>query len=147
MTDLSFRGIIVVVSCSAVHIFLLNICTETHSEQDTCVHKLLQIPPFEKAAIKQPHSASRGPSMKQAYPHSTVFNALIDHYVWRVILHRNLQCFHYTECPFEKIAFVFMSSATTAAALHCWRVWYLSSGEVDKTVRTSSSWVSEQNES
>lgn len=86
---------------------------------------LLLIRSLEKAVIKPPHSATRGPFVMCMYPLFTICTVLIDHHLGRVILHRNLECFHYTEGPFEKIAFVFTSSATTAVALHCWHAGYL----------------------
>ena len=56
--------------------------------------------------------------MIHTYPHFTVCTSLIDH-CFRVILHGNLERFHYTEGPSEKIAIVSTSSATTVVALQC----------------------------
>lgn len=70
-----------------------------------------------KAAIKPPHSTWRGPLTMHAYPHSAVCAPLIAHSFWRVIVHRNLECFHYSKGPIDKIALVFMSSASSSTTV------------------------------
>lgn len=70
-----------------------------------------------KAAIKPPHSTWRGPLTMHAYPHSAVRAPLIAHSFWRVIVHRSLECFHYSKGPIDKIALVFMSSASSSTTV------------------------------
>lgn len=70
-----------------------------------------------KGSDQTPALYMKSPLTMHAYPHSAVRAPLIAHSFWRVIVHRNLECFHYSKGPIDKIALVFMSSASSSTTV------------------------------